>query len=959
MAFPGLFSLGGTEIINSSRTEAYARSYGVGWFRPVYRETALAWLLGDKRYTTPLQDDAPWTDSDDLNSYDFYGVYPLEITGLEDSTVTAEVVESVIDGGYVGKPRRQTRPVVFSAVLVGASECAVEYGLRWLRTALNGGPCLSRLPGNCSGVELCYLACPPVVGDVQPPQVPGDVVLDGTNRVMNPNVEANLNGWASNAGSLYPVTRDTTAPISGTASAMTTRVVPNKVTQGANGTFEGGNITGFLGSGGIGSEATVAASTVQAHTGTGSLKVTFGTGSSGASAAYVNLTGLTVGSVYTAECWIYVPGTPNLLTAGANGTFEGSISGWTPAGTPTPTVALSTAQKRTGGSSMAITWGTAGASATAVYAPFPTVIGQQYTVEAWLYIPTGGASSSVIVNGGVFNGNIISVRDQWALSSCTFTATGTTSTIELCHRVPSTAGQICYVDDARAFSVASNSVACAPALAIDGGSNKTPRQPVTVPDVWTKSSVTFTATVASEYIYVPITTAASTAGQFCYVDDVKVTAAADLDYAVSSVYNNGGVLDGPVNLLSVTPGVPITAAIDVRTEQPARQAQISIYWTDAAQNFVGTAASSSYTVLTSGHSTRLVQTGTPPVGAAFCVVIVGVYTQGFATNAVVGERVWYDNVYAGTDASGAYYDGDTPAKGDYSYRWTGTENLSASERYVQTYVPGPAPTADDCYDRIGRSLHNVTTTTGPTVTQKMTMTDGGTAWSVTWTMVAANPAEFGVERPLVQGFLDPDVAVPYVGGVIPPGGAFDEDGSTQTDADCAVTVFRPVYDPLCSLLVPPPDVPTVVPTCFSFPASYRRTSFVIPRENIPLWTDVAPIISVTTKLNEARTVRVRFYADQFDTGTPAADPCNFCADLVFSYVPPHSTLVLDCADRQVYIDTPGFGRRRADTLVSDSKGNPFEWPEFSCGFGYTVTVDLLLQQPAAPVIDLSLVPRMV
>jgi hypothetical protein len=61
----------------------------------------------------------------------------------------------------------------------------------------------------------------------------------------------------------------------------------------------------------------------------------------------------------------------------------------------------------------------------------------------------------------------------------------------------------------------------------------------------------------------------------------------------------------------------------------------------------------------------------------------------------------------------------------------------------------------------------------------------------------------------------------------------------------------------------------------------------------------------------------------------------------------------------VYIDTPGFGRRRADTLVSDSKGNPFEWPEFSCGFGYTVTVDLLLQQPATPVIDLSLVPRMV
>ena len=92
MAWNGYFTFGGTEVINVARTEAYARNAGIGWFKPVYRNEALPLILGDT-YTSPLQDDAPWTDPDDLSSYDFYGVYPLDITGIEDSTVTAEVVE--------------------------------------------------------------------------------------------------------------------------------------------------------------------------------------------------------------------------------------------------------------------------------------------------------------------------------------------------------------------------------------------------------------------------------------------------------------------------------------------------------------------------------------------------------------------------------------------------------------------------------------------------------------------------------------------------------------------------------------------------------------------------------------------------------------------------------------------------------------------------------------------------
>lgn len=437
MGWPGYFHFGGTEVINASRTEAYCENHSLGWFKPIYREADLPWLLDHPPYSSPLQDDAPWVDSSDLNSFDFYGVYPLDVTGIEDSTVAAEVTESVVDGGYVGRVRRSTRTVVFTAVLVGTSECAVEYGHRWLRAVLNGGACFGALYGTCGGADLCYLACAPL------------------------------------------------------------------------------------------------------------------------------------------------------------------------------------------------------------------------------------------------------------------------------------------------------------------------------------------------------------------------------------------------------------------------------------------------------------------------------FTEG-----------------NGEDAA-------------------------------------------SCYARVGRSLHNVTTTVGPVVTQKLPITAGGVAWTVTWTMVAANPAEFGVERPLVQGFLDPAVEIPYVGGVLPEGATFDPDGFVQSDEPCPTPAFTPVYDPLCGLLTPPPPVPTIVPMCFSFPVNYLRRSFTIPTENIPLWTEVVPVVSLHTSTEEVRNVRLRFYADVFVTGTPQSDPCNFCGDVVFSYIPAHSTVVLDCADRLVYITTPGLGRRRADALVSDSDGNPFEWPQFSCGFGYIVTVDTPQVREADPVIDLALVPRVV
>jgi hypothetical protein len=416
---------------------------------------------------------------------------------------------------------------------------------------------------------------------------------------------------------------------------------------------------------------------------------------------------------------------------------------------------------------------------------------------------------------------------------------------------------------------------------------------------------------------------------------------------VTSIYLDNGGQPYPV-----VAGTPITVGVDVKVEQTNRTVYGYLAWLGGG----GVSAQAEIPAGAPGTTVRLVLTGTPPSGTTQAYPVISV--DATTGNALTGERVWFDNLSFGADPSGTYFDGSTPASNPYTYAWAGVPHASASVRYRDTWVQDPDPTAEDCYNRIGRSLHEVTTTVGPTVTQKLEMTNGGAAWQVTWTMVAANPAEFGVEKPLIVGFLDPDVDVPYFGGVLPPGGQFDENGNVQSDAPCAVPVFRPVYDPLCGLLAAPPEVPSVVPMCFSFPVNFLRTSFSIPREEIPLWTTVAPIVSLSTKTAEVRSVRVRFYADMFDTGDPSQDPCNYCGDVVFSYIPPGSTIVLDCADREVYIDQPGIGRRRADALITDSKGMPFEWPEFSCGYGYTVTVDMPQQMTQRPILDLSLVPRM-
>jgi hypothetical protein len=260
-----------------------------------------------------------------------------------------------------------------------------------------------------------------------------------------------------------------------------------------------------------------------------------------------------------------------------------------------------------------------------------------------------------------------------------------------------------------------------------------------------------------------------------------------------------------------------------------------------------------------------------------------------------------------------------------------------------------------CLDPLMRSFRDVTVTSGPLVTSKMKLSDGSHAWAVTFTATASNPYEFGREVAVIEGFLDPAVDVPWAEGIVP--GSYDALGTVYDEVPCYDAVPGPVYDPLCPALIPPPAPADVPLGCYTAPANWHRRQITIPKENIPLWGDVLPIIRVHARDAEVRALRLRFYTDVDETGDPNVDPCSFCGDIVLSYIPRGGTLVFDAASEAIYVETPNASRR-ADSLVFSTEGKPFDWPALTCGFGYIVTFDTT-QTQAPPIIDLSLISRVI
>lgn len=267
---------------------------------------------------------------------------------------------------------------------------------------------------------------------------------------------------------------------------------------------------------------------------------------------------------------------------------------------------------------------------------------------------------------------------------------------------------------------------------------------------------------------------------------------------------------------------------------------------------------------------------------------------------------------------------------------------------------GPAY-SPSCLTKYQRNLLRVVFNAGPTINSKQQSNacGGAVAWQVQFTGVAGIPWEFGQEQQVAYGFLDPGVVTPVL--VSTP---FDATGVVIAETPCPAATYQPVVDPLCPAVIPPPGPPSISVSCFALPTSWKRRKLVIPETFIPLWADAVPYIAIHAVESHVRNLRLRFYPDPSGAYDPSFDPCDYCGDMVISYVPQGGTLVIDGTEETVYYVTPDGRSRRADSLVFATDGSPFVWPSMSCGYDYIFTIDT----PSGtgipmPYIDLSVFSR--
>lgn len=172
----GYLQLAGNEVVNTARAVAYARAAGL----PVTCEPcdSVAEAMGDDPYWTLQEGTAPWYDDAVPASKGFYGVFGLDVSGFNSSTITRSPTPLIGDGAALGPARRNHREIAWTVALITAGEAELSYAMEWLSTVLLGTQCEGR---SCNGDEICvFSACP---GSTPVP--PGDRGVLGDHEIRH------------------------------------------------------------------------------------------------------------------------------------------------------------------------------------------------------------------------------------------------------------------------------------------------------------------------------------------------------------------------------------------------------------------------------------------------------------------------------------------------------------------------------------------------------------------------------------------------------------------------------------------------------------------------------------------------------------------------------------------------------------------------------------------------------
>jgi hypothetical protein len=204
MTYDGFLAFGGNEIANNGRTRGYAETATCPMFWYKGPTCPGIWdVLGETDlYSYANITGAPWYDSTNEASTRFFGVYIIDIEGLNDSTRQVSVTEGVGHGGVLGPTRKAVKSVRVKAMLAADGADALEYGMAWLSAVLDPGAC-GQHGSSCGTVDLAFFAdCPPTREEIRKPFTEWSEPL--VNLATNPSMEtpgasaAVLTNWALN-----------------------------------------------------------------------------------------------------------------------------------------------------------------------------------------------------------------------------------------------------------------------------------------------------------------------------------------------------------------------------------------------------------------------------------------------------------------------------------------------------------------------------------------------------------------------------------------------------------------------------------------------------------------------------------------------------------------------------------------------------------------------------------------
>lgn len=238
-----------------------------------------------------------------------------------------------------------------------------------------------------------------------------------------------------------------------------------------------------------------------------------------------------------------------------------------------------------------------------------------------------------------------------------------------------------------------------------------------------------------------------------------------------------------------------------------------------------------------------------------------------------------------------------------------------------------------------RTMHEVATISGPTVTNVLN-TSNGSSCVVEFLLSAAVPYAYSTPSELLD--RTPLTELPM---------------AVFIDTEPPVTPPVVIVDPDCPPVPAPPRPPAIVNSCIDGPGTWDRYYLEIPAEEVSAWSAMLPTITLYSGTEDLRQVRVRLTPNPFSWEPDVVDPFAYCAEFILSYLPSDAELTVDGTVSRAWASIAGSAPVTASNLLYGTDGAPITWPEATCGVPYLLTVDVPVGEGDEILMSLSLTRR--